>query len=125
MAQLIAFPVTTAAFVLLAWPVRFAVEYVRSATYVELLDDPVFLVTARKALNDFSYDGHKVEVDNQGPNMRLAFDREGYVVRSGAFVYDQDSDLEMLTKTKEIEMFGYNLSRCRSVRTNLYYCSFT
>lgn len=125
LAQLVAFPVTAVAFAMLAWPARFAVQYIQSAKYAELLDDQAFLDKARNASNDFSYDMHKVEVDNHGSSVRLAFDREGYVVRSGAFVYDPEHDLEMLTKTKEIEMFDYNLSYCQSVRINLYYCSFS
>jgi|GEM_PF-3644343 len=125
LSQLAAFPVTAAGLVVLAWPAQSAVQYVQSAKYAELINDQAFLKMARNASNDFSYGMHKVEIDNHGSSVRLAFDREGYVVRSGAFVYDPERNLEVLTKTKEIEMFDYNLSYCRAVRNALYYCSFS
>jgi len=119
------FPLGIAIVIGLAMPARDVVHYFKASKYEALLTDSDFKEVLATGGNSFSFGRVKVEVDRTAGRTRLAFDRDGYVVRSSAYVFDPTGEVGSQQDERSKEYFGYRVSPCRNVRKDFYWCSFS
>ncbi len=100
------------------------VRYAESAQYETLLSDQHFLSAVKAEENSLEFEGITVKIDRTDDVTRLAFDEQGYVVLSSAYVYDPTEEVESLDGMNTNWYFGSEVSQCNRVREHFYLCSF-